>query len=191
MGRLNRWIDRIELKNGVEKYELKTGRICQALIYPWSDKYPYELEELETGDRLLELLRDKPTVSQQDLTDAITTLNLNPPELCFSTWLDTWKTETGDLMPPAKTIQVILEDDVAKVFTKSKKYKNKPFLEAQKFVISVRYVPGKTQQWKKNKAFKFYRIAPKEDIYYHPEIGAYSPKDKYLADVYEHCTQIQ
>ena len=190
LGRLNRWINRIELENGEEKYELETGRVCKALIYPWQKDNPYKLENLETGDKLLESLQDESAVSQQDLTNAITTLNLNPPELGSSTWLDTWKTKQEFLMPAAYTIQVILEDDVNKVYTEAKKSKEKPSLEAQKFVVSVR-IQEKTKQWQRNKAFKFYRIAPTEDIYYHPEIGAYSPKDKYLADVYEHHTQIQ
>ena len=220
LGRLNRWINRFVLDNGKEKYELNTGRVCKALIYPWSDKYPYELEDLETGDKLLEFIHNKPVVSQQDLTDAITTLNLNPPKLGFSTWLDTWKTKQEPLMPLAYTIQVILEDDVEKVFCESKKPKsisfinvpikfwllflekhslaailfvgcyNKPSLEAQKFVVSVRSIKGKTQQWQRNKAFKFYRIAPTEDIYYHPEIGAYSPTDEILTNTYGHNTGI-
>lgn len=190
LGRLNRWINRIELENGKEQYELKTGRVCQALIYPWLDKYPYELEDLETGNKLLDFLQDKSAVSQQDLTDAITTLNLNPPELGFSTWLDTWKTRQDSLMPAAYTIQVILEDDVEKVFTEAKKSGNKPFLEAQKFVVSVRTIKGKTKQWQRNNAFKFYRIAPTEDIYYHPEIGAYRPTDEFLNHIYGHNTKI-
>ena len=191
LGRLNRWINRIELDNGLEKYELKTGRICKALIYPWLDRYPYELDDLETGDKLLEFLQDKFAVSQQNLTDAITTLNLNPPELGFSTWLDTWKTRQDSLMPASYTIQVILEDDVEKVFCESKKFRNKPSLEAQKFVVAVRTIKGKTKQWQRNKAFKFYRVAPTEDIHYHPEIGAYEPKYEILAETYGHCTQIQ
>lgn len=191
LGRLNRWINRFELDNGLEKYELKTGRICKALIYPWLDRYPYELDDLETGDKLLEFFQDKSVVSQQDLTNAITTLNLNPPELGFSTWLDTWNTRKETLMPPSYTIQVILEDDVAKVFAESKQSKNKPYLEAQKFVVAVRTIKGKTQQWQRNKAFKFYRVAPTEDIHYHPEIGAYSPTDKLLTNIYGHNTKIQ
>ena len=190
LGRLNRWINRIVLDDGREKYELKTGRVCKALIYPWEDEYPYELEDLETGNKLLDFLQDKFAVSQQDLTGAITTLNLNPPELGFSTWLDTWKTRQEALMPPAYTIQVILEDDVEKVFTEAKKSGNKPFLEAQKFVVSVRAIKGKTQQWQRNPAFKFYRVVPTKDIYYHPEIGAYRPTDEILINIYGHNTKI-
>ena len=191
LGRLNRWLERIELGNEKEEYNLKTGRVCKALIYPWDDKHPYKLEDLETGDRLLEFIQNKPAVSQQDLTDAITTLNLNPPELGFSTWLDTWKTRKEALMPPAYTIQVILKDDVAKVFDESKKSQEKPSLEAQKFVVSVRSIKSKTQQWQRNKAFRFYRIAPTEDIHYHPEIGAYNPKDEMLSKAYGHYTYIR
>ena len=190
LGRLNRWINRIVLKNGLEKYELKTGKVGKALIYPWSDKYPYKIEDLKTGDELLEFIKDKSAISQQDLTNAITTLNLNPPELGFSTWLDTWKTKQEALMPAAYTIQVILEDDVEKVFAEAKKNKEKPLLEAQKFVVSVRINKEKIYQWQRNKAFKFYRIVPTEDIYYHPEIGAYDPKDKILTNTYGHNTEV-
>jgi CRISPR-associated endonuclease/helicase Cas3 len=139
---------------------------------------------------LLDFLPDKSAVSQQDLTDAITTLNLNPPELGFSTWLDTWKTRQEALMPPAYTIQVILENDVEKVFMEAQKSENKLSLEAQKFVVSVRINNQKTKQWKKNPAFKFYPIAPTEDIHYHPEIGAYLPTDKFLTNTYGHKTNI-
>jgi CRISPR-associated endonuclease/helicase Cas3 len=191
LGRLNRWINRIELSDGEEKYVLKTGQVCKALIYPWEDKHPYELEDLETGDKLLELLQNKPAISQQDLTEAITTLNLNPPEPGVSTWLDTWKTRQEALMPPAYTIQVILEEDVKKVFAEAKKSKNKPSLEVQKFVVSVRIDKQKTPTWQRNKAFRFYRVAPTTDIYYHPEVGAYSPKDEISTKTYGHCTAIQ
>lgn len=191
LGRLNRWVNRIELSDDEKKYELVTGKVCKALIYPWQDEYPYKLEELETGDKLLKLLQDKAAIRQQDLTKAITTLNLNPPKLSFSTWLDTWKTRQEFLMPKAYTIQVILKDDVEKVFTKAAKSKQKASLEAQKFVVSVRIDDTKTKQWQRNKAFKFYRIAPTEDIYYHPEIGAYTPNDEILAKTYGHCTYIQ
>ncbi len=189
LGRLNLWLNRFELENGLEKYELQTGRICKALVYPWSDIYPYELDDLETGDKLLEFLQDKLTVSQQDLTNAITTLNLNPPELGFSRWLDTWKTQHEGLMPAAYTIQVILQDDVEKVFAEVKKSGDKPYLEAQKFVVSVR-IQEKTKQWQRNKAFKFYRITPTKDIHYHPEIGAYNPTDEILTNTYGHNTGI-
>ena len=190
LGRLNRWIDRLELNNGREKYELKTGKVCKALIYPWEKEKPYELEDLKTGNKLLDLIQGKSAVSQQNLTDAITTINLNPPELGFSTWLDTWKTRQEALMPPAYTIQVILEDDVEKVFAESKKSGSKPSLEAQKFVVSVRNLKRKTKQWQRNKAFKFYRVAPTENIYYHPKIGAYDPTDEILKNTYGHNTEI-
>lgn len=220
LGRLNRWIDRFVLDDGREKYKLKTGRVCKALIYPWEREKPYELKDLETGNKLLDFLQDKSAVSQQDLTNAITTLSLNLPELGFSTWLDTWKTRQDSLMPLAYTIQVILEDDVEKVFAESKKCRsvsfinvptkfwllflekhspaaiifvccyNKPYLEAQKFAVSVRTIKGKTQQWQRNNAFKFYRIVPTKDIHYHPEIGAYLPTDEILTNTYGHKTNI-
>ena len=45
-----------------------------------------------------------------------------------------------------------------------------------------------TPKWDK-KTFKFYRVAPTEDIHYHPEIGAYNPKQqKFLRQKYGHNT---
>ena len=85
-------------------------------------------------------------------------------------WLQTWKTESGELMDAGYTIQVVLADDKSKIFASV----DKPYLEVQKWAVSVQFQDN-TSSWDK-KTFKFYRVAPTEDIYYHPEIGASDPK---------------
>jgi hypothetical protein len=95
---------------------------------------------------------------------------------------ETWQATQGEWML-SETIQVVLADDVPKIL----KSPDKPFLEAQKWAVSVR-ITDNAKNWKPNNAFKFYRIAPTEDIHYHPEIGAYDPKDKFLKTRYGHKT---
>jgi CRISPR-associated endonuclease/helicase Cas3 len=173
LGRLNRWVE--ETQKG---YELKLGRVCKALVYPWQKKNPYKKEDLQTGEKLLESLGGK-EVCQKELEEAIATLNLEPPKPSSSTWLQTWLTTQKELMPAAYTIQIVLQDDVDKIFEEAKLSGEKPSLEAQKWVVSVR-IKKTAKQWCRNPAFKFYRIAPTNEIYYHPKIGAYEPENEFL-----------
>lgn len=182
LGRLNRWVDETP-----EGYKLRLGRVCKALVYPWEDKYPYNKEDLQTGEELLECLGGK-EVCQRELEEAIATLTAEPPKPISSTWLQTWQTSQKELMPPAYTIQVVLADDVKKIFEEAKLSGEKPSLEAQKWVVSVR-IKKTTKKWKRNSAFKFYRIAPADQIYYHPEIGAYEPENEFLRNNYGHKTE--
>jgi CRISPR-associated endonuclease/helicase Cas3 len=179
LGRLNRWVD--ETKDG---YKLRTGKVCKALIYPWNKEQPYKLEELKTGIALVDALAGK-VVDQVQLAEQISQISLKTPSLEESQWLQTWQATQGELMPPGYTIQAVLADDVEKIFKSS----NKPSLEAQKWAVSVRIQKGKTEKWEQNKAFKFYRVAPTEDVHYHPEIGAYSPEiEEFLKIRYGHKT---
>ena len=182
LGRLNRWVD--ETSNG---YKLRTGRVCKALIYPWErDGEPYEIKDLETAKKLLESLKGK-QVSQVDLTGAIATLSTQPPKPASSTWLETWLTRQKELMPPAYTIQVLLETDIEKIFAAATSAAKKPLLEAQKWAVSVPLVSIDTKR-KPHPAFKFYRTALTSEIRYHPAIGAYNPKDELLSNYYGHQT---
>jgi len=91
-------------------------------------------------------------------------------------------------MSAGYTIQVILEDDVNNIFEEVKKSHNKPVSEAQKWAVSVT-IPKNINSWERKPAFKFYRIAPTDAIHYHPEIGAYEPRNarnKVLKDCYRH-----
>ncbi len=179
LGRLNRWVEKTE-----EGYRLKTGRICQALIYPWQKEKPYEIKDLQTGKTLVETLKNQ-DINQLQLTEELGKVSTKVPTIDKSNWLKTWQATPGELMPPGYTIQVILEDDQAKVLNSPEK----PFLEAQKFAVSVRIQKGKTHQWQR-KTFKFYRIAPTEDVHYHPEIGAYNPNEQnFLKAKYGHETE--
>lgn len=182
LGRLNRWVK--ITPNG--NYELETGGICPALIYPWEKELPYKPEDLETGKQLLRNLAGK-TISQMDLAAAIDSLSAEPPSPKRSTWLSTWLTEQDGLMPAAYTIQGILEDDVAKIMATAQQSGEKPFLEAQKWVVSVR-ITKNTPNWSRTKALRFYPIIPTQEYCYHPEIGAYTTSDTLLQHRYGHQT---
>ncbi len=178
LGRLNRWVNR----TAGGKYQLQTGRISQALIYPWDKKHPYKQEELETGTAFVNALTGK-RVNQIQLAQQISKISIAAPLPETSEWLKTWQATSGELVPLGYTIQVILADDIAKIFQSSVK----PSLEAQKWAVSVR-ITNKTKNWERNKALKFYRIAPTEEVYYHPEIGAYEPNNELLSNRYGHKT---
>ncbi|MCP2727143.1 hypothetical protein [Limnofasciculus baicalensis] len=178
MGRLNRWVNR----TAGGKYQLQTGRICQALIYPWDNKHPYKQEELETGTTFVNALTGK-RVNQIQLAQQISKISIAAPLPETSEWLKTWQATSGELVPLGYTIQVILADDIAKIFQPLVK----PSLEAQKWAVSVR-ITNKTKNWERNKALKFYRIAPTKEVYYHPEIGEYEPNNELLKNRYGHKT---
>jgi CRISPR-associated endonuclease/helicase Cas3 len=179
LGRLNRWVK----INEQGQYELETARICKALIYPWWDKEPYKPDELQTGTDLVNSLQNK-EINQLQLAQEMSKISLIAPPPEESEWLKTWQAYSGDLMPPSYTTQVILKEDLPKIFASA----NKPWLEAQKWAVSVRIQKHKTPSWERNKALKFYRVAPTEDIHYHPEIGAYEPSNKFLKEKYGHQT---
>ncbi|MEM9541485.1 MAG: CRISPR-associated helicase Cas3' [Cyanobacteria bacterium P01_E01_bin.42] len=180
LGRLNRWIDEVE-----QDYRLKTGRICKAIVYPWEDKYPYEKEDLETGRNLVETLNGC-DVNQSRLAEEMEKVSFSVPDFTESEWLRVDRAKPGSLMAPGYTIQVILKDDVAKIKAKPKK---QWAIEAGKLAVSVR-IPNNVNQWERDRSFKYYRIAPKADIHYHPEIGAYEPqKHPFLTQRYGHDTK--
>lgn len=184
LGRLNRWVEKTE--NG---YQLKTGRVCNALIYPWTKPTPYkgleDMQGIEAARQLLEQYAGQ-EINQQQLTQAIAELEIAQPESVRAWWLQTWLTQQGELMDSGYTIQVVLQSDVAKIFEAVKANPGiKLAQEAQKWVVSVR-IPKNLDQWKFVKAFKFYRTALTKDIHYHPQIGAYETKYRDLVDSYGH-----
>lgn len=176
LGRLNRWV-----RKTPKGYKLETDRVCKALIYPWNKQHPYKSEELKTGTALVDSLADQ-KVNQVQLAEQISKISLEAPSIEESEWLQTWQATQGELML-SDTIQVVLANDETKILNSP----DKPFLEAQKWAVSVR-ITDNTKNWKRNNAFKFYRIASTEDVHYHPEIGAYNPKDKFLKNRYGHKT---
>ncbi len=184
LGRLNRWV---ELVKG--KYQLKTRRVCDALIYPWTKQTPYSRPEdirgIEATQQFLERYAGQ-EINQQCLAQVMAELETGQIESVKAKWLQTWLTQQEKLMEPGYTIQVILESDVPKIWEAVKANPSvKPAQEAQKWAVSVR-IPKNLEEWKREKPFKFYRIAPTQDIYYHPEIGAYETKYRDLVDSYGH-----
>ncbi len=188
LGRLNRWV---ELVKG--KYQLETGRVCDALIYSWADSWtkqrpysrPEDIRGIEASKQFLERYAGQ-EINQQHLAEVMAELETGQIELVKAKWLQTWLTQQGELMPPGYTIQVILQSDVAKIWEKVRANPSiKPAQEAQKWVVSVR-IPKNIEQWKSEKAFKFYRTALTQDLHYHPEIGAYETKYQDLVDTYGH-----
>ncbi|GJD21334.1 hypothetical protein RIVM261_062900 [Rivularia sp. IAM M-261] len=175
LGRLNRWVEKSK-----QGYTLKTNRICKALIYPWEKQKPYEKEDLDTGTALIKVLEGQ-IVNQTQLAEEMSKISLQAPSPDKCEWLQTWQAKQGELMEAGYTIQVILDDDVAKIQSSTEK----SYLEAQKWAVSVP-IQDTTKSWDK-KTFKFYRVAPTTDVHYHPEIGAYDPKlNKSLQARYGH-----
>lgn len=179
LGRLNRWVEEV---NG--KYQLKTGRVCKALVYPWEKTRPYDQADLETGTNLIGTLQ-KQVINQNHLAEEMGKIAVEAPLPENCEWLQTWKATSGELMDASYTIQVVLADDKDKILSSTEKL----YLEAQKWAVSVPIQEDNTPYWDK-KTFKFYRIAPTEDVHYHPEIGAYNPKqEKFLQQRYGHKTE--
>jgi CRISPR-associated endonuclease/helicase Cas3 len=186
LGRLNRWVEVIK-----NEYKLKTGRVCDALIYYRNRLTPYDkrqedIKGIEASKKLLEQYSGQ-EINQKLLIEVMTQMELDQPESVKVRWLQTWLTQQGELMPPGSTIQVVLESDVPKIFKKAVKDNPnvKPSQEAQKWAVSVK-IPKNPERWKREKAFKFYRVAPTEDIHYHSEIGAYETRHQDLVNIYGH-----
>lgn len=178
LGRLNRWVEKI---NGM--YTLKTGRTCKALVYPWKKIKPYEKADLDTGTNLIKTLQNQ-VINQTQLAAEMEKIAIEAPSPEKCEWLQTWKATSGELMDAGYTIQVVLADDKTKILASTEKR----YLEVQKWAVSVP-IQDSTASWDK-KTFKFYRVAPTEDVHYHPEIGAYNPKqEKFLQDRYGHKTE--
>ncbi|MFB2891993.1 CRISPR-associated helicase Cas3' [Aerosakkonemataceae cyanobacterium BLCC-F50] len=187
LGRLNRWVDVIK-----DEYKLKTGRVCHALIYqrerdrltPY-DRRREDILGIELSKQLLQEYAGQ-EINQLLLAESMEKMQIIPSESVAVTWLQTWLTQQGELMPPGYTIQVILESDVPKIFKTVKEQSNvKLSQQAQKWAVSVRS-PKNIEKWQREKAFKFYRVALTEDIHYHSEIGAYETRHQDLVDIYGH-----
>lgn len=179
LGRLNRWVEQVK-----GEYRLKTGKICKAFVYPWTKTKPYEQADLDTGTNLVAAVRDK-QISQTHLAEEMGKIQMEVPSVENCEWLHTWRTQSGELMAGGYTIQVVLADDKPKIFASG----NKSYLEVQKWAVSVPIQENNTSGWDK-KTFKFYRIAPTEDVHYHPAIGAYNPQqEKFLQEKYGHNTE--
>lgn len=178
LGRLNRWVEEV---NGA--YQLITGRVCKAFVYPWKKIKPYDKADLDTGTNLIQTLQ-KQVINQNQLAEEMGKVAIEAPSPENCEWLQTWKATSGELVDAGYTIQVVLADDKDKILASTEKQ----YLEVQKWAVSVP-IQDSTPSWDK-KIFKFYRIAPTEDVHYHPEIGAYNPKqEKFLQERYGHKTE--
>ncbi|MCT7995550.1 CRISPR-associated helicase Cas3' [Laspinema olomoucense] len=165
LGRLNRRGIQDE-KTG--EYRLVSGKVCDAIIYPWNAKQPYKKSELDTGKALIDRLAGG-EISQQDLSEVAAELGSMSYKPVDCEWLDgIWATRPGALRNPGYTVTVLLQDDIAKI-TQAAKNSDRSFMkEAQNWAVSIRPMPG-FQKWKRK---KFYRCAPSDVIQYSEETGA-------------------
>lgn len=165
LGRLNRRAIQDE-KTG--EYRLVSGKVCDAIVYPWNAKQPYKKSELETGKQLLARLAGA-EISQQDLSEVAAELGSMSYKPGECEWLDgIWVTQPGALRNAGYTVIVLLQDDIAKIKQAAKNSDRSFMKEAQNWAVSVRLQPG-FQQWKR---IKYYRVVPSTVIQYSEETGA-------------------
>jgi CRISPR-associated endonuclease/helicase Cas3 len=143
------------------------GKICPALIFPWTKKNPYKPDELETGQQLIDLLPSG-AVSQRDLAKAASKLGSNQPESGISNWLDGhWRSYPGALREAGYTITVLLEQDIPVIKKEARKKGNSFGAEAQGWSVPIPLIKGYAQ-WQREGV---YLVAPAHIIKYSPETG--------------------
>lgn len=152
-----------------------------AIIYPWNSDKPYELSELNTGDKLIQEFAGKTGISQLDLARFSATINSQEMTAVKSNWLeDNWRTYPGFLRNSGYTITVILGEDEAAIWKiaeqkeqdliKQGKQASRMKLfkqEAQKWTIPIR-IQQDYYQWKRR---GFYPVTPMGRIIYSEEVG--------------------
>lgn len=165
LGRLNRRVIQ-DKKTG--EYRLVSGQVCDAIIYPWNAKQPYEESELDTGKALIDRLAGA-EISQQDLSKVAAELGSMSYKPVDCEWLDgIWATQPGALRNPGYTVTVLLQDDIAQIKQARKNSDRSLMKEAQNWAVSVRWQP----ELKGCKRIKYYRVAPSDVIQYSEETGA-------------------
>jgi CRISPR-associated endonuclease/helicase Cas3 len=163
LGRLNRKSD----EYAPEQFRVK--QIRTAIFYAW-DGMPYTNEEMRTGIRLVEALRDYEAISQEDLANIAKEIALPIPQgEISSAWLEfDWETYPVPLREGGGTMTVLLEDDMAAIKEASQVNKKSFMQEAQAWSIPIRLMKG----WETWKRCKFYLRAPNDAIEYSEEVGA-------------------
>ncbi len=167
LGRLNRKV----LEEAGGNVRLAYGEICNALIYPWTEKYPYE-EEIVSGEQLLALLPDL-DISQENLATAAAQLSSSTPKAVSSNWLDgNWRSFPGPLRNAGHTLTVLLEQDLAEI-RKAARRSGKHFsLEAQRWTVPIT-LPNHYRDWEREGV---YLVAPTGAVEYCSQTGAKSCK---------------
>jgi CRISPR-associated endonuclease/helicase Cas3 len=142
-----------------------------AIVYPWNNSKPYTKGELDTGERLIEQLRNKAKISQQDLSEVAEKLGINVPEQVKSAWLEgNWCTYPDFLREGGYTITVLLQKDLATIREQADQKPNTTFMqEAQRWSVPIR-IPKNFYDWKHR--IRFYPVAPADEIAYSEETGA-------------------
>jgi CRISPR-associated endonuclease/helicase Cas3 len=163
LGRLNRRAD----EYAPEQFRVK--HICTAIFYAW-DGMPYTNEEMRTGIRLIEALKDYAAINQEDLANIAKEIALPiPQEDTSSAWLESdWETYPVPLREGGGTMTVILDDDMAAIKEAAQINKKSFMQEAQAWSIPIRLMKG----WETWKRCKFYLRAPNDAIQYNEEVGA-------------------
>ncbi|MFN3360768.1 MAG: CRISPR-associated helicase Cas3' [Pseudanabaenaceae cyanobacterium] len=167
MGRLNRYVYEDELG----QIKLVSGKICPAIFYPKDKPLPYSEEEVETGLFLIDQLKSKPEISQQDLAEISAQMQDKAWVESASIWLDkTWETYPKPLREGGYTMTVIMERDletIKQVSDQRSKQKKIPFPKAMMQEIQRWTLPIKVMKnYKSWKRWKFYYRVPDECINY-------------------------
>ncbi len=163
LGRLNRKAD----EYAPEQFRVK--HIRTAIFYAW-DGMPYTNDEMRTGIRLIEALKNYESISQEDLANIAKEIALPvSQEEISSAWLESdWETYPIPLREGGGTITVILDNDMAAI-KEAAQINRKSFMqEAQAWSIPIRIMKG----WETWKRCKFYLRAPNDAIQYSEEVGA-------------------
>lgn len=163
LGRLNRKLE----EYAPEKFRVK--QIRTAIFYAW-DGMPYTNEEMRTGIRLIEALKDYEAINQEDLANIAKEIALPvSQEDIASAWLESgWETYPVPLREGGGTMTVILDNDMAAI-KEAAQINRKSFMqEAQAWSIPIRLMKG----WETWKRCKFYLRAPNDAIQYSEEVGA-------------------
>jgi CRISPR-associated endonuclease/helicase Cas3 len=163
LGRLNR-----KVIDNEENIYLASGKVCPALIYDWTERYPYDEKELITGKQLLAHL-PLHEISQQNLAEAAALLESKTPDDVYSSWLDGhWRSYPRSTRKAGYTLTVLLEEDIPKI-RKIIRQSGKFFgIEAQRWTVSIPLVDS-FAQWEREGV---YPVAPKAVVKYSEETGA-------------------
>jgi CRISPR-associated endonuclease/helicase Cas3 len=148
------------------------GMTRPAIIYPWDRSKPYSSDELDTGQRLLELL-PAGAISQKDLADAASQLSLKAPSPILSNWLDGhWRSYPGFLREAGYTLTVLLEQDLAKITENTRNSGQSFGVEAQRWSVPIlltKKLRSLYPQWQRKGV---YPVAPSDIVTYSLETGA-------------------
>lgn len=167
LGRLNR-----RMVNAEEGAKL-------AIIYPWDNEKPYDLDAMFTGEQFIQEFAEKKGISQRDLAEFVASINSQEIQKVKSNWLeDDWCSYPGFLREAGYTITVLLGEDEKEIWKiaeqKEQELNNKQSRmklfkqEAQKWTVPIR-IERDYYKWERR---GFYPITPEGRISYSEEVGA-------------------